>query len=168
MSEFGFWEKIQFLIKNSIFHTKIQIFNRNSIFKQKFRFCEKNLICWAKIQILSINFDFQPKNATFWHGVCHVLLFWYVTSLGGINYGLFHGKIFWSKMVIFKGNFMRWIDCTHSQIVKNASLTLIQGRNLYIEAKIKHFRIWWENRRFLGLSRRKIDCAHSRTVKIWG
>ena len=47
--------------------------------------------------------------------------------------------------IIFRGNFIRGIDCAYSQSVKTLLWPWFREGGGCIEAKIKHFRILWEN-----------------------
>ena len=84
---------------------------------------------------------------------------------GGCKLGPFPQKNFFSKMIIFRGNFMRGIDCAHSQKLKTLPWSWFRGKIGFLKRKSNIFGFLWENRRFLCFSRRGIDCTHSRTLK---
>ena len=76
---------------------------------------------------------------------------------------------FLSQNHISGGNFMRRIDCAHSQTLKTLPWPWFREGIGVLKRKSNIFGFLWENRRFLGFSRRGIDCAHSRSLKtlLW-
>ena len=60
---------------------------------------------------------------------------------------------------------MRGIDCTHSRTLKMLPWPWFREGISALKRKSNIFGFLWENRRFLGFSRWRIDGAHSRTVK---